>query len=161
MNPIQAVESVKTLGLSADDGFVIGSTILTLEGEMPVEFLSPGDRMITRDSGMATLMGVEAVDVECDMVWIMAGSLGHSKPEGDALLPASQQILLRDWRAEARSGKPQALAPAQELIDGEFIRSAGRKRVTLYKLTFAAPHILYVDGLELACEQTDVLKAAA
>ncbi len=161
MNPIQAVESVQTPVLSADDGFVLGSSILTLDGEMPVEFLSPGDRIITRDSGVATLVGIESVDVECDMVWIMAGSLGHSKPEGDTLLPAGQQILLRDWRAEALSGKPQALASAAALIDGEFIRNAGRKTVTLYKLTFATPHILYVDGLELASVPQRAVKAAA
>ncbi len=161
MNPNQAVESVKTPVLSADDGFVIGSSILTLEGEIPVEFLSTGDRIITRDSGMATLVSVEAIEADCDMVWIMAGSLGHSKPEDDTLLPAGQQILLRDWRAEALSGKPQTLVSAGRLIDGEFIRSAGRKSVTLYKLTFDAPHILYVDGLELASERQKPMKAAA
>ena len=158
---IQTVKAVETQTLSNADGFAIGSTILTLEGEMPVEFLTPGDRVITRDSGMAVLMGIEAIEIETDMVWVMGGSLGHNKPDGDTLLPANQHILLRDWRAEALAGASQAFAPAAALIDGEFIRDAGRKTVTLYKLTFDAPHILYVDGLELSCEMHGAQQQAA
>ncbi|MBU2982678.1 Hint domain-containing protein [Lentibacter algarum] len=158
---IQTVNAVETQTLANADGFIVGSTVLTLEGEMPVEFLTPGDRVITRDSGMAVLLAIEAVELETDMVWIMGGSLGHNKPDADTLMPANQHILLRDWRAEALAGAPQAFAPAAALVDGEFIRDAGRKEVTLYKLTFEAPHILYVDGLELSCEPKETQKHAA
>ncbi len=142
-------------------GFAAGSIILTLDGALPVEFLSPGDRVITRDQGMAILRGVRRTEVTCDMVSIMAGTLGHTRPEHDTLLPAEQKVLLRDWRAQALFGAPQALAPARKLIDGEFIRRAGRRTITLFQLEFDAPHILYVDGMELACEPTEPLKHAA
>lgn len=161
MKPFLAGESVATQTMSDTQGIALGSSILTLEGEMPVEFLSPGDRVITRDTGMAVLKSVRAVKLRSEMIAIMGGSLGHNKPEDDTLLPAGQKVLLRDWRAEALYGKPQALATARELVDGEFIRSVGTREVTLYILEFDAPHILYVDGLELACEPEEALSAAA
>ena len=142
-------------------GFAAGSTVLTLDGALPVEFLAPGDRVITRDRGMVLLRGVRRVEVTCDMVSIMAGTLGHTRPEHDTLLPAEQKVLLRDWRAQALFGAPQALAPARKLIDGEFIRMAGRQTLTLFQLDFNAPHILYVDGMELACEPITPLRNAA
>lgn len=142
-------------------GFAAGSIVLTLDGALPVEFLTPGDRVITRDQGMALLRGVRQRQVTCEMVSIMAGTLGHTRPEHDTLLPSEQKVLLRDWRAQALFGAPQALAQACKLIDGEFIRLAGRQTITLFQLEFDAPHILYVDGLELACEPSETLKHAA
>jgi len=142
-------------------GFTAGSIILTLDGALPVEFLSPGDRIITRDQGMVFLQGITQTKVTCDMVSIMAGTLGHSRPEHDTLIPGGQMVLLRDWRAQALFGRSEALAPARKLIDGEFIRLAGKQTVSFFQLEFEAAHILYVDGLELACEPLAPLKNAA
>ena len=142
-------------------GFAAGSIVLTLDGALPVEFLSPGDRVITRDQGMAILRDMHRAEVTCEMVSIKAGTLGHTRPEHDTLLPADQKVLLRDWRAQALFGAPQALAPARKLIDGEFIRLMGRQTLTLFQLDFAAPHILYVDGMELACDPSERLRKAA
>jgi hypothetical protein len=142
-------------------GFAAGSPLLTLDGAIPVEFLSPGDRVITRDAGMAILRDLHRVEATCEMVAILAGTLGHTRPEHDTILPGDQKVLLRDWRAQALFGAPQALAPARRLIDGEFIRLAGRQTLTLFQLVFDAPHILYVDGLELACELQIPAKYAA
>jgi len=142
-------------------GFPRGSTILTLDGALPVEFLSPGDRIITRDCGMAILRGVTSCSVRCDTVTVMAGTLGADRPDCNVVLPAGQQVLIRDWRAQALFGRNQALAPLRALTDGEFIRHAGVQEIALIQLTFDTPHILYVDGMELACEPEDALKNAA
>lgn len=142
-------------------GFAAGSAILTLDGAIPVEYLTPGDRVITRDVGMAILRDVTPIQFTGDMVSIKAGTLGHTRPEQDTLVPAMQKLLLRDWRAEALFGSKQALAPAHKLIDGEFIEHAGRRTVTLFQLRFDAAHILYIDGLEMACEPETALRNAA
>ena len=67
----------------------------------------------------------------------------------DVVLPEGQQILVRDWRAKALFGLREALAPAASLVDGEFITSEGLMTMVLYELQFDAPHVVYVDGLEL------------
>ena len=153
MTPFSAEDSAQTQALSEPSGFVLGSNILTLDGELPVEFLSVGDRIITRDAGMVVLRHVKVIDVECPMVWIMGGSLGHDKPEDETYLLASQKVLVRDWRAKALTQQKQALVLAESLVDGEFIRLVGHQRITIFQLVFDASHIVYVDGLELACEQ--------
>ncbi|KPP88742.1 MAG: Hint domain [Rhodobacteraceae bacterium HLUCCO07] len=147
--------------LSVSNGFALGSTILTLDGALPVEHLSPGDRIITRDRGMVLLRGLAARVARVETVRIAAGSLGHSAPPADAVIPAGHQILLRDWRAEALSGRKQALVPARDLIDGEFVRPGPIREMRLFDLFFDAAHILYVDGLELACDPVEPLRRAA
>lgn len=130
-------------------GLTAGSQIMTLEGEMPVEFLSAGDRIITRDTGMATVKAVRAKTITCDVVAIMAGSLGHTRPERDVTVPADQRVLIRDWRAEALTGQKQALIPARQLVDGEFVRMEKDAELTVYEIELDRAHVIYVDGLEV------------
>jgi len=140
--PVSAAEG--TTGLMAD------SIILTMKGEMPVADLRAGDRIITRDAGMVTVKSVRQRAVTATMVQIKAGSLGHTRPERDVLLPAGQAVLIRDWRARAVFGSKQAMVPAECLVDGEFITLQDTRNLTVYELEFDAPHVLYVDGLEVA-----------
>lgn len=142
-------------------GFCQGARILTLDGEMPVEYLTPGDRVITRDTGMALLRRMTRREVEADAIMIHGGALGQSRPDRDLILPADQPVLIRDWRAKTLFGTAQALVPVSALVDGEFIRPAPRRRFTLFELRFDAPHILYVDGLELASSSASPLARAA
>ncbi|MBR9892396.1 hypothetical protein GYB14_11910 [bacterium] len=132
------------------NALIAGTVVLTLEGAIPVEYLSPGDRVITRDSGTAMLSAIHSRKQRMKLVAIRAGTLGNSRPDSDAVLPATQEILVRDWRAKTLFGAERALVPAERLADGEFIRVIGTREVSVVELCFDAPHILYADGLELA-----------
>lgn len=127
-----------------------GTVVLTLDGALPVEFLNEGDRVISRNCGVATLTRIHRNRRCVDTITIQKGTLGVSRPEQDALVLARQEILVRDWRAGTLFGASQALVPAQRLIDGEFIRDAGQLDLDLFELHFDSPQILYADGLELA-----------
>lgn len=131
-------------------GMTSGARVLTLDGEMPVEFLAPGDRVVTRDTGTATVRAVRRRQVTGDAVGIMAGSLGHTRPDRDVLLPGGQPLFIRDWRAMALAGTSQALIPAARLVDGEFITLHRAVTMTLHDITFDHLHVIYVDGLEQA-----------
>ncbi|APZ52365.1 Hint domain-containing protein [Salipiger abyssi] len=141
------------------NALVAGTVVLTLDGAIPVEFLSPGDRVITRDSGTAILRALHRSRIRTKLVAIRAGTLGNSRPGSDAILPAQQEILVRDWRAKALFGASCALVPAERLADGEFIREIGTREVDLVELRFDAPHILYADGLELAAAAAESISA--
>ena len=130
-------------------GLVAGCAVMTLEGELPVETLTAGDRIITRDAGMAVIRAIRTKTLRCDLVSIMAGSLGHSRPERDVRLPAEQRILIRDWRAQALAGQSQALIPARALVDGEFVRLDRDVEVTVYEIELDRAHVIYADGLEV------------
>ncbi|MFB9149567.1 Hint domain-containing protein [Roseovarius ramblicola] len=131
--------------------------LLTAAGERPVGALRPGDRVITRDAGMVTLRALTRRRLHTPLVRIRAGSLGHRRPGRDALLPACQPILLRDWRAHALFGRAQILVAAARLVDGEFVTHEGTGALDLCQLDFGAPHILYLDGLEVASHAAGAL----
>lgn len=130
-------------------GFAEGSIILTLKGEKCVEDLSVGDRIITRDIGMARLTAVTPTFSE-KAFRVRASVLGHGRPQSDLLLAEGQRVLLRDWRAKAMFGHAEALVPVELLVDGHFIARESGEGVMFYALEFDTPHILYVEGVEVA-----------
>lgn len=138
-----------TTAPDAPRGLAAGTAVLTLDGDLPVEFLSPGDRVITRDSGGAVLRDVRVRHVRCRAMAVSAGSLGHNRPEEDMILPAAQRILVRDWRAEALFGAKQALVPVSRLADGQYVRDLGQTDMILHELVFDGPHVIYAGGMEL------------
>lgn len=136
--------AMDSTGLSGD------SIILTLDGERRVADLQVGDRVITRDRGMALLTGISHRSERTRAVRIRAGSLGHTRPTRDVTLPAGQLILVRDWRAQAIFGARQAMVPVARLVDGEYVTLLPEREIELYDLGFERAHVLYVDGLEVA-----------
>lgn len=131
-------------------GLTAGTTVLTLDGEIPVEFLSPGDRVITRDSGMAVLKQIRIRRVRTRAVSVAASSLGHDRPAADLVLPQGQQVLVRDWRAQALFGKQQAMVPVSRLVDGQYVRHIGEVEMRVFELRFERDHVIYAGGMEVA-----------
>ncbi|KEJ90129.1 Hint domain-containing protein [Sulfitobacter donghicola] len=133
-----------------DTGLLKGTTLLTLEGEMPVEFINVGDKVITRDSGITRILHIQRSTRLVHTIELAAGSLGHTRPERDVVLAGDQMCLIRDWRAQAMFGADRALVAARTLVDGEFIRDQGMQEQTLFQFFCDGPHILYADGLEVS-----------
>lgn len=139
------------LAADAVTGIAMGTRVLTLQGALAVEFLEPGDRVITR-SGARVLRGVEvAVIRDVAVVTVAAGALGHDRPDAPMCLPAGQAVMLRDWRAQAMFGAREAAVPAARLVDGEFLCAGRMAELRLFRLVFDAPEVVYADGVELAC----------
>ena len=130
-------------------GLCAGSNVLTLDGELPVEHLSIGDRIVSRTSGTAVLRDIHVTEVMMTPIRIKAGSLGHTRPDRDMLVSPEAQLHIRDWRAEALFGTPSAMVPARRLIDGEFVAEETTRIVTLFTLVFDRPQVIYADGMEI------------
>lgn len=132
-------------------GLVMGTTVLTLDGEIPVEYLAAGDRIITRN-GARKLVGITATVVkDLKVVRIMAGVLGHDAPEADVVLGSEQAILVRDWRAKALSGRASAMIEAHRSVDGQFIRAETLAQARVFTLHFDEAAVIYASALELSC----------
>ena len=130
---------------------VAGTPVLTLDGEMPVEFLQPGDRVLTR-AGARRLKQVEVTVVRnARVIKISHGTLGVDCPAEDVTVSAAQTILIRDWRARAMFGQNQAMIPAARLADGEYIRAETLAEARFFSLSFEDDAVIYAGGLELAC----------
>lgn len=132
-------------------GIASGTVLATVDGYLPVDFLEPGERVVTR-SGLRTVRAVRVHRYSGPAVTITASALGHDRPEHDLTLPADTLVLVRDWRAGAVYGTDQALVPVARLIDGEFIAATKVKSLRLYEFLFDAPEVIYAEGVELYCE---------
>ena len=135
--------------VTMDTGLLQGSELLTLDGEIPVEFLSVGDKLITRDTGISKVLHIQRSTRAVHTIALAAGSLGHTRPDRDARLAGDQMVLIRDWRARALFRSDRALVAARTLVDGEFVTDLGEVETTIYQVFCDSPHILYADGLEL------------
>ncbi len=135
-----------------ESGICSGTTIMTLDGEIPVEHLNVGDRIITRDSGMSVLRNITTRTAKVAPIRIKAGSLGHTRPDRDMLVSPGARIHLRDWRAEALFGAKTASVTAKRLIDGEFLAQLDPREMKVYDLQFDNAHIIYADGIEMIVE---------
>ncbi|WP_371059357.1 Hint domain-containing protein [Rhodosalinus sp. 5P4] len=131
-------------------GIPAGAIVYSKDGELPVEYLCPGDRIITRDRGLATLRAVTWRRARMRRIRFPARVMGQLRPIRDTALPGCQGVLIRDWRAKALYGAEQAIIPAARLVDGTCVTDEGVAEWTLFTLKFDSPHIVYADGLELA-----------
>lgn len=137
-------------------GLVAGTVVMTMDGEFPVEYLTVGDRIITR-AGVRELVAVSVrVERDIDMVRVGASMLGHDRPCAETLVPLHQMILIRDWRAQALYGSPQALVAAGRLADGNMIRIEVVAEARIFSLGFEADVVVYAGGLELECRRETV-----
>ena len=148
---IKPIPSLPALQDSDLGGLALGTRVMTIEGEIPVEYLSPGDRIITRDAGLCTLVGVTCTVIHnAAMIRVSSDSLGTGRPGEDVLLAPGQRVLLRDWRAKALYGQAQAMVPVSRLIDGQYVSTATVAAARIFSLVFDTPHVIYAEGLELA-----------
>lgn len=141
-------------------GLVAGTLVRTLDGILPVEFLEPGDRVVTR-SGARQLGSISVSKRRMlRVVRISASTLGHDRPEHDLILAPGQRVVIRDWRAQAIYDTAVALIPAARLVDGGFIREEVLAEVRLFTLRFAEDEVIWAEGLEIACPAMEVEAAA-
>jgi hypothetical protein len=137
----------------AQAGVCAGTAIMTLEGEMPVELLVEGARVITRDAGMSVLRKIEKTTVKVTPIRIKAGSLGHTRPDRDMMVTPGSRLHIRDWRAEALFGAKAVAVTANRLVDGEFLAEQAAREMTVYTLRFDKEHIIYAEGVELVTDK--------
>ena len=133
-------------------GLPVGCPVLTGDGSLPVEFLSAGDRIITRNGGMTELLAITAITQSTRAIKITQGAFGSTGPDCDVVLPTDQPVLIRDWRARAFFGQSQAMTTAGHLVDDTFITDIGPRRLVLFRLSFDRPRVIYAGGLELGTD---------
>jgi hypothetical protein len=150
---VQTPAPVESEALS---GVLAGTHVLTLDGEIPVEFLNEGDRVITRN-GARVLRNISSRLVsDVRVVKVRAGSLGHDRPGRDLYMSVAQRVLVRDWRAQAIFHARQAMVPVERLTDGQFVRVVHMDEARLFTLAFDSEETIYADGVELGCDKVTV-----
>jgi len=135
-------------------GIPLGTEIATADGLLPIEHLTLGDRVVTRESGMQVLTWVGFRYVMCNAVRLAPHALGQGRPDERMLLPAGQRLLIRDWRAKALYDSSTAGVRARRLADGQYVRDVGARNMRLFYLGFEKTCTVYAGGFEMVSHVT-------
>jgi hypothetical protein len=105
--------------------FTPGAMIATHRGELQVEELAAGDKVITRDNGLQTVRWVGKTqmymqDFQADPhllpVFIRQGALGKGLPERDMMVSPNHRILVANERTSIRFAEREVLVAAKHLV---------------------------------------------
>lgn len=105
--------------------FTPGTMIATARGEVPVEHLAVGDRVVTRDNGLQEVLWTGRRDlsrVQLSLnphlrpVLIRTGTLGSRLPEWDILVSPNHRMLVKRSQTALHFDEPEVLVAAKHLI---------------------------------------------
>ncbi|MEJ8560599.1 Hint domain-containing protein [Yoonia sp. GPGPB17] len=135
--------------------FTPGTAIATPNGEMPVENLKAGDRILTRDNGIQTLswVGIKRLDFaelkaapQLRPIKISAGALGNNMPERDMLVSPSHRMLIVSHQAELYFGQSEILVAARHMLAMDGVEVTDQPYVTYIHIMCQNHEIVLSDG---------------
>ena len=136
--------------------FTPGALIATDRGEVRVESLKPGDRVLTRDSGYQEIRWIGRRDLAAAElaekpnlapVCIRKGSLGLNLPERDLVVSPQHRMLMRSSRAELLFGEHEVLVAASHLLDHPgIVPAADAEGVSYIHFLFDGHEIIRANG---------------
>ncbi len=138
--------------------FTSGTAIRTPTGVVAVEWLRPGDLVLTRDNGPREVLWTGSRHMSgarlhamphLRPVRICESALGQGRPDGDLLVSPSHRILLRGPAARALFNTPEVLVRAGDMVDDHAIRTdLTLREVTYHHILLEQHEILFANGIE-------------
>ncbi len=135
--------------------FTPGTMIATPRGEVLVESLKAGDRVITRDNGIQQIRWVGRRDLNwADLaanshlkpVLIRQGSLGNGLPERDMMVSPNHRMLVANDRTALYFEEHEVLVAAKHLIGGRGVRSIDSAGTSYIHFMFDRHEVVLSDG---------------
>lgn len=128
--------------------FVAGTMILTPDGDIPVESLSPGDLVITQDEGAQPVRWigqrtVAAID-NFAPIHIKGGTFGT---HNDLLISPQHRVLIHDGLAELLFGEAEVLVAAKDLVNDMSVTRRTGGTVKYVHILFDRHQVVYSEGL--------------
>lgn len=135
--------------------FTPGTLIETPRGEVPVESLREGDRVITRDNGIQEIRWVGnrtlsrdelALNPSLKPILIKAGSLGQGLPERDMVVSPQHRLLIAGDRTQLYFDESEVLVAAKHLVNNGAIQTLETLRTTYIHFMFDRHEVVLSDG---------------
>jgi Ca2+-binding RTX toxin-like protein len=135
--------------------FTPGALIATPKGEVPVETLREGDKVITRDNGIQEIRWVGSRTLNREElgrapnlrpVLIKAGSLGHGLPERDMVVSPQHRVLIAGDRSQLYFEESEVLVAAKHLVNSRSIVAMDTLRTTYIHFMFDRHEVVLSDG---------------
>lgn len=144
-------------GLHLLPGFGPGAQVMTTYGEMPVDWMATGDRVLTRDHGAQPVLWIGHVRVPAatgprDPGFatreIATGALGCDRPNHPTLLAPHTRVMLSGYEVDLHAGTDEALAEIADLADGQVVTQPPAPPDMLYTYLLLPMHeVVQVNGL--------------
>ncbi|OCX66792.1 hypothetical protein BFP70_01160 [Thioclava sp. SK-1] len=135
-----------------------GTLIATDDGPQPIDWLRPGDRVLTRDNGYQPLLwlGQQTVPRRSPSntrpLLIHAGQLGPDLPERDLTVTPQTGILLSGPELEMWFAENEMLAQASHVAPHADPQDGRR---VVYSLLFEQPEVILAEGLWVGSVHVD------
>lgn len=135
--------------------FTPGTRIATPRGEVPVEMLREGDKVVTRDNGLQEIrwVGQKVLDratlsaqPHLRPVLIRAGALGRGLPERDMLVSPNHRVLMMGERPALYFDESEVFAAAKHLVGAEGITRVEATGLTYVHFMFDRHEVVLSDG---------------
>ncbi len=135
--------------------FTPGTMIATPRGEMPVEKLQPGDRVITRDNGLQEIRWIGSRSLSwrdlnaaphLKPVLVRQGSLGNGLPERDMMVSPNHRLLVANDRTALYFDEHEVLVAAKHLIAGQGVHSVDSLGTTYIHFMFDRHEVVLSNG---------------
>lgn len=138
--------------------FAQGTMILTDRGEVAIEDLTPGDKVMTRDQGPQAIRWIGRQTMSARMlqandklrpIRIRAGALAAGTPATDLIVSPQHRILVRSAIAQRLFGTDEVLVAAKHLLEVEGIEIAqDMPEVTYFHFLLNDHHVVVSNGAQ-------------
>ncbi|SDY94207.1 Ca2+-binding protein, RTX toxin-related [Jannaschia faecimaris] len=135
--------------------FTPGTLIATPKGEVAVEALQVGDRVITRDNGIQLIRWVGKRDMTAAelsqngalrAVMIGKGALGHGLPERDMVVSPQHRVLIANDETMLYFDEREVLVAAKHLVGRPGVERMGATDITYHHVMFDNHEVILSDG---------------
>ena len=135
--------------------FTPGTLIATPRGEVPVEELKAGDKVLTRDNGIQEIrwFGAKHLDwaqlcanPHLKPVLIRRGSLGHGLPERDMMVSPNHRMLVANDRTALYFEEHEVLVAAKHLVGAKGVQSIDAAGTTYLHMLFDRHEVVLANG---------------
>jgi hypothetical protein len=136
--------------------FTPGTLVVTPKGEIPVEDLTVGTPVLTRDNGVRALVHAASVTLDFGMlaarphlrpVLIRLGALDPGEPERDMLVSPNLRLLVDSGRSALHFSEHEALSAAKHLVNSRDIRPVEALGVTYVHIHFDRHQVVLANGI--------------
>jgi Ca2+-binding RTX toxin-like protein len=135
--------------------FTPGTLIATPRGQVPVEQLHVGDKIITRDNGIQEIAWLGQKEMpgkqlianpHLKPILIKAGALGNGLPERDMLVSPNHRVLVASDLTQLYFEEREVLAAAKHLVGSAGIHQVDVTNTTYIHFMFERHEVVLSDG---------------
>ena len=127
--------------------FTRGTRIATINGEVEIQDLKAGDKVLTMDNGYKPVLWIGSAKVAAEgkfaPILFKAGVLGNTR---DLLVSPQHRMFLSGWQAELLFGENEVLAAAKHLINDSSVLRIEGGEVEYWHILFDEHEIVFAES---------------